>query len=128
MQATRIGNITITNPRRMAGTYQSAYEVTTESGQMGLVLYVYEYDGRDVVEELVFVEPNIADEVKNMIDDESPSCSGMFSFPEKSEENQNQEKISIAMEKATSLVYGTDEDGAVDGLGSDSGHEDDDEN
>ena len=108
MKMNMTGNQFMQNPRRVAGTYQIAYDVTTPSGKTGTVLFVYEYDKRDVMEELVMATPEIADEMREYIGEDSPCCHGPFRFPGKEEENTNGEKVTEAIREATVQVYGYD--------------------
>lgn len=111
MRTTRISNIFIENPLRMAGVYHIVYSATMESGKTGLLYYVYEYNKRDIVEEILFAEPSIAEEVKEYLEDESPSCMEQFSFPVNEEVNSNIAQIKTAKETATVLIMSCDEDG-----------------
>ena len=106
MEIKMTGNLFMQNPRRMAGTYQIAYDVTTPSGKKGTALFVYEYDKRDVMEETIATTPEIADEMREYIGDDSPSCFGTFRFPNEKEENKNAEKVAKAIEACTADVYG----------------------
>jgi hypothetical protein len=106
MQIDLTGNITMRNPRREAGTYQMAYAVTTPSGKTGIALWHYEWDKRDVMDERLSTTPEIADEMRAWLDDDSPSCFGAFCYPSEGEENKNAEAVTEAHEKATVLVYG----------------------
>lgn len=108
MKTKMTGNIVMRSHQRMAGTYQIAYEATTESGKTGILLFVYEYDKRDVMNEEMRATPEIADEVREFLGDDSPCVFGCFGFPDDKDENQNAEKITDAIEKATVLVYGYD--------------------
>lgn len=106
MEMTMTGNQLMKHPRRMAGTYQIAYDVTTPNGKKGTALFVYEYDKRDTMEELVMTTPDIADEMREYIGDDSPLCYEAFRFPNKDEENKNLEKVAEAIEACTADVYG----------------------
>ena len=108
MQMTRTGNMLMKHHSRMAGTYQIAYEAATPTGKKGTVLFVYEYDKRDVLCEQVMTTLEIADEMRAMLDDESPCCFDCFSWPSGDEENTNGDKVTEAIQKATILVYGWD--------------------
>jgi len=109
MKTKMTGNILMKSPHRMAGTYQIVYEVTTPSGATGLILFVYEYDKRDVMNEEVMTTPEIAEEVREFLGEDSPCVFDCFPFPKEEEENKNGEAITDAIEKATVLVYGYDE-------------------
>lgn len=108
MITTRISNIFIENPIRMAGVYHIVYTATMKSGQTGLLYYVYEYYKRDICEEIVLAEPNIAEEVKAYLVDRSPSCMKQFSFPASEEVNSNIAQIKEAREKTTVLIMSCD--------------------
>jgi hypothetical protein len=88
MRITIAGSTFRGHPKRITGTYQIAYDVTTVRGEMGKALLVYEFDDRDVILEKLFVTPNIADEVRERTlplapcSADAPSCSGFFPFPE----------------------------------------------
>jgi hypothetical protein len=108
MKLTMTGNMLMKSVHRMAGTYQIAYDVETPSGKKGTALFVYEYDKRDVMEETVMTTPEIAEEVRAYIGDDSPSCFGTFAFPDTEEENKNTEKVTAAVEACTEQAYGWD--------------------
>lgn len=106
MQTTMTGNAITKSKRRMAGTYQIAYSVTTPSGKTGTALFCYEYDKRDIIDESLYTTPEIADEVREYVGDESPSAYGSFAFPAPENENQNGEAVNDAYNLATIRVYG----------------------
>lgn len=108
MQMTMTGNVLMKSHNRMAGTYQIAYAVETPSGKTGVALFVYEYDKRDVMDERVYTTPEIADEMREYIGDDSPCCFSTFAFPKPDEENKNGNAVTEAHENATVLVYGWD--------------------
>ena len=100
------GNVLMRHPSRMAGTYQIAYAATTPSGKTGVVLFVYEYDKRDIMDERVYTSPEIEDEMREFLGDESPVCFSAFAFPGEGGENQNGSAVTDALHQATVLVYG----------------------
>jgi hypothetical protein len=103
MQTEMIASTHVSNPNRVAGTYQIAYKTTTPNGKTGVVFYHYEYDKRDVMEEQVYASPEIAGEIREFLGDDSPSCFSCFPFPKKGEENPS--GIREAEEEASELVY-----------------------
>lgn len=105
MKTTMTGNIFIQSPSRMAGTYQIAYDVETPSGKTGTALFHYEYDKRDIVDERLITTPEIADEMREYIGDDSPCCFSCFAFPDSDKTNQNAGKVQETQERTTSLVY-----------------------
>ena len=106
MRITTTGNITMHDPKRWSGTYQIAYSVITPSGKTGTALLHYEWDGRDVMCEYLLTTPEIADEMREYIEDMSPVCFPAFVFPDKEQENTNAGVINDAISKATTSVYG----------------------
>lgn len=108
MQITMTGNMLMKHPRRMAGTYQIAYAVTTPSGKTGTVLFVYEYDKRDIIEETILTSPEIVDEVREYLGEDSPSAFGSFAFPDTENENKNPKAVTAAIEECSEQAYGYD--------------------
>jgi len=105
MQIRMIGNIFIENQRRMAGTYMIAYEITTPSGKVGAALFHYEYDKRDTMAENLSTTPEIADEVRKFVGDESPAAFTLFCFPKPEETNQNGDAVTDTIKIATEPIY-----------------------
>jgi len=103
MEIRMTGNLFLEKPRQMAGTYQITYDVTTPSGKKGTALLIYEYHKRDVLEETLDTTPEIADEVRDYMIEDCPSCS--FGFPKEGEKNKNAEKVSEAIKECTARVY-----------------------
>jgi len=106
MQTVMIGNQFMENPRRAAGRYQIAFDVTTPGGKNGVAVFYYEYDKRDVMEETLYASPEVADELIEFVGDDPPSAFGCFGFPSNGEENKNADKVSEASDKASVLVFG----------------------
>jgi hypothetical protein len=85
------------------GTYQVGYRVTV-GDQSGLAFYHYEYQKRDVMEEQLYAEPNIAPLLVAHFDDESPSVT--IPWPETKDDTENPAALKEAREAATETVWG----------------------
>ncbi len=58
------------------------------------------------MEETIATTPEIADEMREYLGEDSPSCFGTFAFPNEGEENKNAEKVAEAMGACAEEVYG----------------------
>jgi len=105
MQTVLIGSQFMENPRRIAGMYKVAYGVTTSSGKTGVAVLYYEYDKRDVMGEILYASPEVADELIEFLGEDPPSALNCFNLPSGGDENKNADKVSEACDKASVLAY-----------------------
>lgn len=103
MEMVLVATNDVKTPGRMAGSYQAAWRVTV-GDKTGFVVHSFRYDKRDIMDEQVIVEENIADAMKAEIDDEwwDPASDG---FCDTGERVENNEMMDQALKAVTITLY-----------------------
>jgi len=98
----------------LAGIYHVAYSVNI-NGVRGMALLIYEFDERDIVREDVYSTPQIAQQLKIYLGEQSPLTYSLLSLPDEpvqssgrknSSKDSSKESVAKAKNLCTVLVYG----------------------
>lgn len=89
----------------MEGTYQAAWRVTI-GDKTGLVIHYFDYDKRDIENEIVATEPSITKAMLDEVGGEwwDPASEG---FCDNGQRVHNPEALEQALEVATDTIYET---------------------
>lgn len=105
MEKTLIATNVITNPRRVAGTYQAAWRVTFDEAE-GVVVHTFDWDGRDIEDEVLMASPSISGYVEEAIGEcgfPDPASCGFCDTGERAPDQHD--AMDKAIDEATVIVY-----------------------